>query len=282
MKTTSQELREYARRRARLMKSIGPRDVAIIPSATEVIRNSDVHYPFRQNSDFSYLTGFPEPDCVAVIAPRMKGGAETAQFVLFVRPRSKEREIWDGRREGPDGARRNYAADQAFVIGDFEKQLARFLEGRERVHYTLGEHVELDAKIAAAVKGIREISRRGPAAPHSFVALDNTLHELRLLKTPAEIATMTRAARVSARAHVQAMKSTKAGKYEWQIAAEIHKIFEDEDMEPGYSSIVGGGDNACVLHYTDNNMPLKDGELVLIDAGGEYRGYTADITRTFP
>jgi Xaa-Pro aminopeptidase len=282
MKPTPQELREYARRRARLMKAIGPRDVAIIPSATEVIRNSDVHYPFRQNSDFKYLTGFPEPDSIAVLAPRLGKGSKEPEFVLFVRPRSKEREIWDGRREGPEGAKRNYAADQAFVIADFDQHLPRFLEGRERVHYTLGEHVELDAKIAAAVKNIREISRRGPAAPHSFVALDTTLHELRLLKTPAEIATMTRAARVSARAHVQAMKATKAGKYEWQIAAEIHRIFEEEDMEPGYNSIVGGGDNACILHYNENNAPLNDGDLLLIDAGGEYRGYTADITRTFP
>ncbi len=282
MKPNSQELREYARRRARLMRAIGPRDVAIIPSATEVIRNSDVHYPFRQNSDFSYLTGFPEPDAIAVLAPGNRSHGGKAEFVLFVRPRSKEREIWDGRREGPEGARRNYAADEAFVIDDFDKHLARFLEGRERVHYTLGEHVDLDAKIAGSVREIREISRRGPAAPHSFVSLDTTLHELRLLKTPAEVATMAKACRVSAHAHVQAMKATAAGKWEWQIAAEIHKVFEEQDMEPGYNSIVGGGDNACILHYNENNATLRDGDLLLIDAGGEYRGYTADITRTFP
>jgi Xaa-Pro aminopeptidase len=281
MKPTTQELREYARRRARLMKAIGPRDVAIIPSAREVIRNSDVHYPFRQNSDFAYLTGFPEPDSIAVIAPRLKG-SDAPEFVLFVRPRNKEREIWDGRREGPEGAKRHYGADQAHVVDDFDRHLAPFLEGRERVHYSLGEHLELDTRIAAAVRNIRELSRRGPAAPHSFVSLDTTLHELRLLKTPSEVATMSRACRVTARAHVEAMKATKAGKYEWQIAAEIHKIFEDEDMEPGYNSIVGGGDNACILHYNENNMVLREGDLLLIDAGGEYRGYTADITRTFP
>ena len=283
MKPTPPEQQEYARRRARLMKVMGPRDVAIIPSATEVIRNSDVHYPFRQNSDFMYLTGFDEPDAIAIIAPRLKGAdAKTPQFVLFVRPRNKEREIWDGRRAGPEGARRDYAADQAFVIDEFDARLAQFLEGRERVHYTLGENPLLDETITGAVKNIREVSRRGPAAPHSFVALDTTLHELRLRKTPAELATISRACKVSARAHVQAMKATAPGKWEWQIAAEIHKIFEDEDMEPGYGSIVGGGDNACILHYKENSAKLHDGDLLLIDAGGEFRGYTADITRTFP
>ena len=278
MKPSSPELKEFAKRRARLMKLIGPDDVAIVPAAGEVIRNRDTHYPFRQDSDFRYLTGFPEPEAIAVIAPKHKNG----EFIMFVRPRNKEREIWDGRRAGPEGAERHYRANCAYVVDEFEEHLSKLLEGRARVHYNLGEHLELDAKIAARVREIRELSRRGPAAPHSFVALETSLHELRLIKTPAEITTMQKACRVSARAHVQAMRAAQPGKWEWQLAAEIHKIFQDEDMVPGYNSIVGGGDNACVLHYVENNAKLRDGDLVLIDAGGEYRGYTADITRTFP
>jgi Xaa-Pro aminopeptidase len=282
MKVTPAERKEYAARRTRLSKLIGTGDVAIIPAAHEVIRNRDTHYRFRQDSDFRYLTGFPEPDAIAVIVPGRRVGAKSAEFILFVRRRDPEREIWNGRRAGPEGAVRHYGADQAFVIDEFEKQLPKLLEGRERVHYTLGEHPTLDPRITACVREIREISRRGPAAPDSFVALENSLHELRLIKSPAEIKLLQHATEVSARAHVQAIKATRAGKYEWQIGAEIHKIFEDADMVPGYGSIVGGGDNACILHYVENDARLKDGDLVLIDAGGEYRGYTADITRTFP
>jgi Xaa-Pro aminopeptidase len=272
------ELEEYRRRRERLMQAIGPDNIAIVPSAREQIRNRDVHYKFRQDSDFWYLTGFNEPDSIAVLAPGRKEGA----FVLFVRERNREREIWDGRRAGPEGVVRDYGADQSFVIGDFLAQLPKLLGGRNKVFYTLGEHADWDAKITGCVREIREVSRRGPAAPTEFVALESTLHELRLIKSEAELQLLRQACKVSAAAHVRAMRMTRPGVWEWQVAAEIHHEFERNDMEPGYGSIVGGGDNACILHYKENESQLRDGDLLLIDAGGEYRGYTADITRTFP
>jgi Xaa-Pro aminopeptidase len=272
------ELQEYAARRARLMQAIGPDGVAIVPSAHEVIRNRDVHYKFRQDSDFLYLTGFAEPDSVAVLVPGRKEGA----FLMFVRERNKEREIWDGRRAGPEGVVKDYGADQGLIIGELEQMLPQLLAGRARVFYTLGDHPAWDARIAACVREIREVSRRGPSAPTDFVSLDTSLHELRLIKSEAELAALRRACQVSAAAHVRAMKATRPGAWEWQVAAEIHHEFERNEMEPGYGSIVGGGDNACILHYKENEAQLRDGDLLLIDAGGEYRGYTADITRTFP
>jgi Xaa-Pro aminopeptidase len=275
---TAAELAEYAARRARLLAAIGPYSVAIVPSAREVIRNRDAHYRFRQDSDFLYLTGFNEPDAMLVLAPGRSEGA----FLLFVRPRDPAREIWDGRRAGPEGAVSRYGADQAFVISDFEQQLQSLLAGRNRLFYTLGEHPEWDGRIAAVVREIREVSRRGAAAPTDIVALESTLHEQRLIKTEAELALLRHACQVTAGAHVRAMRSTRPGNWEWAVAAEIHHEFERHGMECGYGSIVGGGENACILHYKENESQLNDGDLLLIDAGGEYQGYTADITRTFP
>jgi Xaa-Pro aminopeptidase len=272
------ELDEHAARRARLMQAMGPDGIAIVPAAHEVIRNRDTHYRFRQDSDFRYLTGFPEPEAIAVLAP----GRPDGEYLLFVRPRDPAREIWDGYRAGPEGARQRYRADQAFTVAEFRGMLAGLLGGRARVFYTLGEHPHLDPDITACVREIREVSRRGASAPAEFVALETTLHEQRLIKTPAELELMAHAGKVSARAHVRAMKYAKPGRWEYQLAAEIHHEFELEGMEPGYGSIVGAGANACILHYVENNAQLKDGDLVLIDAGGEYRGYTADITRCFP
>ncbi|WP_428310221.1 Xaa-Pro aminopeptidase [Hydrocarboniphaga sp.] len=278
MTLSTQQAREHARRRKELMRRIGVDAVAIIPASSEVVRARDTHFRFRQNSDFQYLSGFPEPDAIAVLAPGRKDG----EFVLFTRPRDKDSEIWHGRRAGPEGAIADYGADQAFNIGELETQLPKLLAGREAVHYSLGEFTELDAKITGIVRYLREVSRRGAAAPTCFVALDVTLHEMRLFKSKAEIALMKKAAEVSARAHVRAMQMARPGRFEWQVMAEIQSEFERENMQPGYGSIVGGGDNACILHYTENNMALRDGDLLLIDAGGEYQGYTADITRTFP
>lgn len=278
MKLTPAQKLEHAARRAELMRRVGKNAVVIVPAAHEVIRARDTHYRFRQNSDFAYLTGFQEPESIAVLAP----GRGDGEFVLFVRPKDKEREIWNGRRAGPEGARKHYGADQAFTLEEFDTKLPGLLAGREVLHYTLGEFPEMDARIAALVRHLREVSRRGAAAPTTIVALENTLHEMRLFKRPAEIELMRKAAEVSARAHVRAMQATKAGKYEWQIAAEIHSEFDANDMQPGYGSIVGGGDNACILHYVENDARLRDGDLLLIDAGGELQGYTADITRTFP
>jgi len=279
---TSTELAEYAARRARLLQTIGAEGIAIVPAAREVIRNRDSHYKFRQDSDFLYLTGFNEPDAVAVLVPGRKDGPNKAEYLLFTRPRDKAREIWDGRRAGPEGAVSQYGADQGFVVDQLEAMLPKLLAGRTQIFYTLGEHTQWDARLTAIVREIREVSRRGPDAPSSFVALDTTLHEQRLIKTAAELKLIRKACEVSARAHVRAMRATQPGGWEWQVAAEIHNEFEKNEMDPGYGSIVGGGDNACILHYKENEAQLRDGDLLLIDAGGEYRGYTADITRTFP
>lgn len=278
MKLSSAQRSEFAARRAELMRLIGRDGVAIVPAAHEVIRARDTHYRFRQHSDFQYLTGFPEPAALAVLVPGRKEGA----FVLFVRPKDKEREIWDGRRAGPEGAKRHFGADQAYNIDRFDEVLPQLLAGRDVVHYTLGEFPDLDTKITALVRHLREVSRRGAAAPTTFIALDNTLHEMRLKKRPLELDTLRHAAEISAAAHVRAMRSTKPGRYEWQIAAEIHAEFDAHDMQPGYGTICGGGENGCILHYVENNARLKGGDLLLIDAGGEFEGYTADITRTFP
>ena len=275
-------LQEPATRRTQLMKLIGRDGVAIIPSAREVIRARDTHYKFRQDSDFRYLTGFLEPDAVAVLVPGRKVDGHKSEYVLFVRDRNPEREIWDGRRAGPEGAVRDYGADEAFSIDDFEEQLHQLVAGRKHVHYSMGEHLDWDAKIAAVVREIREVSRRGAAAPTDFVALETSLHEMRLRKSPAELKIMARACQISAEAHCIAMRASKAGVREWQLGAEIEYHFAKHDMEPGYGSIIGSGANGCILHYVENRDVLRDGDLVLIDAGGELEGYTADITRSYP
>lgn len=273
---------EHAARRARLMQLIGEDGVAIIPAAREVIRARDTHYKFRQDSDFRYLTGFPEPDAVAVLVPGRRRNGRKAEYILFVRERNPEREIWDGRRAGPEGAVRDYGADEAYTLAEFEAQLPGLIAGRTHLHYTLGEHPHWDAKLTACVREIREVSRRGAAAPVDFIALEATLHEMRLRKSPAELELMASACAITAEAHCIAMRTARPGLYEWQLAAEIHAHFARHDMEPGYGTIVGSGENACILHYVDNHAELRDGDLVLIDAGGELQGYTADITRTFP
>ncbi len=273
---------EHAARRARLMQLIGKGGIAIIPAAREVIRARDTHYRFRQDSDFRYLTGFPEPDAIAVLAPGHKHAGKKAEFILFVRERNPEREIWDGRRAGPEGALRDYGADAAFPLSAFDDELPKLLGGRTQVHYTLGEHAEWDGKLTACVREIREVSRRGAAAPVEFVALETTLHEMRLRKSASELDLMRSACQISAEAHCIAMRTARAGLYEWQVGAELHHHFARHDMECGYGSIIGGGANACILHYVENSAELRDGDLLLIDAGGELAGYTADITRTFP
>lgn len=269
---------EFAHRRQRLMDAMGDDAVAIIPSAGEQIRNRDVHYPFRQDSDFRYLTGFDEPDAVAVLAPGHDDGA----FTVFCRPRDPEREIWDGARVGPDGMVERYGADAGHDIASIDTKLPALLRGRTMLAYTLGAMPEWDARVIGWLNTVRAGARRGPGAPTTVLSLESVLHEQRLIKSEAEIAMMAHAAAVSADAHCRAMRAAKPGATEYEIAATIHHAFEAARMTPAYGSIVGGGANACVLHYIDNRAPLNDGELLLIDAGAEYEGYCADITRTFP
>ncbi len=269
---------EHARRRKRLMQMMGKASVAILPAAPVAMRNRDVEYPYRQDSDFQYLTGFPEPESVAVLIP----GRPHGEYVLFVRERDPLMETWHGRRAGLEGAKADYDADDAFPIGDIDDILPGLLERCERVYYAMGEHLDFDAKITAWVNRLKAKARAGVHTPSEFVALDHLLHDMRLFKGRSEIAAMRRAAKVSCEAHVRAMQCCRPGLMEYEIEAEFLGHFKRHHCEPAYNSIVGGGENACILHYTENDAELRDGDLLLIDAGAEYDCYAADITRTFP
>ena len=261
------------------MRQMGEGSIAIIPGAHELIRSRDTHYPFRQDSNLSYLTGFPEPESLAVLMP----GRSQGEFVLFCRDKDRSREIWDGFRAGPEGAQREYEADDAFPITDMDDILPGLIEGREKVYYSMGSHPDFDSKLLSWINHIRAQSRAGVSPPGEIIDLEHMIHELRLIKTTAELAVMRKAGKISARAHKLAMQACKPGMYEYQLQALIEHEFADKGAAaPAYSSIVGGGSNACILHYIENRQALQEGDLVLIDAGCEYEGYAADITRTFP
>lgn len=271
--------KEFARRRQALMDDMQANSIAIIPSASEVIRNHDVHYPFRQDSNFYYLTGFDEPNAVAVLIP----GREHGEYIIFCRDKDPSRELWDGYRAGPEGACSTYQANDAFPISDIDDILPGLLEGRDCVYYAMGRHKDFDLQVMAWVNSIRANIRSGAQPPGEFINLDHLLHDLRLYKSAAEVKMMQEAGTISARAHKRAMQFCCPGVYEYQLEAEIlHEFAMAGARLPAYSSIVGGGDNACILHYVENNQLLKDGDLVLIDAGCELDYYAADITRTFP
>ncbi len=270
---------EFARRRKELMAMIGKDAIAIVPAAPERTRSRDTLYPYRQDSDFHYLCGFPEPEAVLVLIPSRAQG----QFIVFCRERDRERETWDGYRAGPEGACEQYGADDAFPITDMDEILPGLLEGKSKVYSAIGKDKEFDQRLMEWVNSIRAKARTGAVPPGEFVDLDHLLHENRLFKKPAELKLMRKAAKISAEAHCRAMRASKPGLNEYQLQAEIEHTFAMEGASfPAYTSIVGGGDNACILHYVENNQPLKDGDLVLIDAGCEYQHYAADITRTFP
>jgi len=258
---------------------MGDNAIAILPSAKLLTRNNDAEFPFRQDSDFYYLTGFNEPDAVLALIP----GREHGEAVLFCRERDPTKEMWDGKILGPDRALEELGVDDAFPISDIDDILPGLIEGRDKVFYALGRDAQFDAQMMEWVNTIRSKVRSGAHPPGEFVALEYPLHELRLFKSEAEIETMRRAAQISAQAHVQAMRTSKAGLYEYSLEAELlHQFVREGARFPAYSSIVGSGDNACILHYIDNNEELHDGDLVLIDAGCELDCYASDITRTFP
>ncbi len=273
------ELKEYQKRRRSLMNQIGEDSVAIIPAAREVTRSRDTHFRFRQDSDFEYLTGFPEPDAVAVLLP----GREQGEFILFCRDKDRSREIWDGFREGPEGCIAHYLADDAFPVDDIDDILPGLIEGRERIFFGIGKHQDFDHKLTQWLNHIRAQSRTGASPPGEIVDPDHLLSEMRLIKTASEQKIMRKAAKISAEAHCQAMQICKPGMHEYELQAIIEYHFAKNGASaPAYSSIVGSGVNACVLHYIENQGKMADGSLVLIDAGCEYQGYAADITRTFP
>ncbi len=270
--------REFARRRKVLMQMVGEGGIAILPSAPIRTRSRDVEYRYRQDSDFYYLTGFAEPDAVAVIAP----GRDNGEFLVFCRERDADKERWDGQRMGTDGVCEHYHADDAFPIDDIDDILPGIMESCERVYYTMGLYKDFDVRIADWVNSLRSGGNQGLHTPQEFVALDHLLHDMRLYKSRSEISAMRKSAKVAVAAHKRAMQLTRPGLFEYEIEAEFIHEFRRNDARNSYSPIVATGANACTLHYVDNSARLEDGELLLIDAGCELDYYASDISRTYP
>ncbi len=272
------DIAPFRKRRTELMQLMD-NGVAVIPTASEQTRNGDVHYRFRPDSDFFYLSGFPEPDACIVLIP----GREQGEFILFCREKDPQRELWDGRRAGLEGATGEYGADDAFPIDDIDEILPGLLENHDRVYCTMGRYADFDTRLIHWLNEVRTKSRTGVHAPAGLVDIGHILHEMRLVKETEELRAMRRAAEVSARGHERAMRMCRPGLYEYQVQAELDYEFRlGGSHYSAYPSIVAGGANACVLHYTDNTEILRDGDLLLIDAGAEIDCYAADITRTFP
>jgi len=268
----------FSERRARLLSAMHP-GVLVLFSTPTAIRNNDVEHEYRQSSDLFYLSGFDEPESVLVLS----SVAEKNKFVLFVRPKDPERETWDGRRAGVEGAVEEFGADVAYPIAELATRLPELLLGASELHYALGRHREQDDVLLAALEGARRRGRRGPTYPTRIIDSEVVLHEQRLFKTPEELAILRRAAQISGEAHVAAMKTAKPGVNECELDALFRGIFRKHGCErPAYEPIVGSGPNATILHYRRNNRDLGDGELVLIDAGCELEYYASDVTRTFP
>jgi Xaa-Pro aminopeptidase len=260
------------------MRRMQRNSVAIIPAAREATRSNDTHYRFRQDSDFFYLTGFEEPEAIAVVKP----GGET-EYTLFVRPRDPEREIWDGRRAGVDGAKSDFGAHEAFPLDEFDAKLAEILDGAEVLYYRLGVNRDLDDRIIREISRLRALNRKPIHPPETIIDPATIIHELRVIKSPEELEIMQQAADIAAEAHREAMKAVRPGMREYEIEALIEQIFRRHGSAgPAYTSIVGAGANATVLHYINNDGELREGDLLLLDAGAEYKGYASDITRTFP
>jgi Xaa-Pro aminopeptidase len=280
-KTMSPTDREaWAHRRAAFfdaMAAASPSAVAVLPSAPVFVRNNDVEHEYRQDSDFFYLTGFDEPESVVVL------DASERKTTYFVRPRDRDREVWDGPRAGVDGARADYGADEAFVIGDLADKLPDLLQNRRRLHYRIGHDRRFDDRLLTAIDRVRTRARTGVFAPTEIVDPGTILHEMRLRKSTAEVETMRAAARITREAHERAMARARPGMREYEVEALLIDTFRRHGSErPAYGSIVGSGPNACVLHYRRNDRRIEQGDLLLIDAGCEYGYYASDVTRTFP
>ena len=270
--------KEFSRRRKQLMRMMGSNSIAIIPTAPERTRNRDVEFPFRPDSDFYYLSGFPEPEAVAVLVPGRRHG----EYLLFCRERDPQMETWTGRRAGTAGAVESWDADDAFPISDIDDILPGLLEQCERVFCTMGNDPAFDRRVMDWVNRLRQGGRSGTRTPDEFVSLEHLLHDMRLYKSRSEVRVMRTAAKVACQAHRRAMQACRPGMYEYEIEAGLLHGFRSAGMVPAYPSIVGGGENGCILHYTTNDAVLNDGDLLLIDAGAEYDCYASDVTRTFP
>ena len=273
----------YHQRRLSLVERMtrGGGGIALVHTANEQPRNRDTHYPYRADSYFQYLTGFTEPEAVLVII--VGSGDTPPQSILFCREKNLEREIWDGFRHGPEGARELFGFDAAHAIGELEAKLPELLANQPALWFSIGHDAAWDQRIAAALNAVRAEARTGKRAPATIRDVRAELDAMRLIKDPTEIATMRRAAEISSAAHMRAMRFTTPGRFEYEVEAELLHEFRRQGCEyPAYTSIVAGGPNACVLHYVGNDQVLRDGDLLLIDAGGELGGYASDITRSFP
>jgi Xaa-Pro aminopeptidase len=270
--------KEYAKRRRQLMRMAGEDSIVILAAASPRLRNNDVHYPYRQDSDFLYLTGFREPHALLVMIPDEDDG----HCILFCRGRDPEREMWDGRMAGLDGAVSDYGMDEAYDIKEVDTRLRELLQDRDRIYHDLGRDPLFDQRLIGWLNEFRGEARKTYHAPEEIHALDHMLHDMRVYKSREELAVMRRSAKVAIEAHEQAMRSCRPGMNEADIHAGLLQVFTRNQCEPSYQPIVGGGANACVLHYISNRDELREGDLLLIDAGAEYDGYASDITRTFP
>lgn len=271
---------DFKQRRDLLAKQIGSNSIAIIATRAEMYRNRDADYKYRADSSFYYLTGFAEPEAVAVIETFAEG--EDYSYSLFCRERDREMEIWNGYRAGVDGAIEIYDADEAYAIDLLDEEIIDKLLNKQRLYYRIGQQAEFDARVSQWIQEADGQQRRGGAAPAELIQLDRIVDEMRLKKSAQEIELMQIASNISAEAHIRAMQTVKPNMMEYALEAELNYIFGKNGCVPAYNSIVGGGENACILHYVENNKPLQDGDLVLIDAACEYEFYASDITRTFP
>ena len=271
----------YAKRRASLLEKM-QRGIAVIPTAEEVARNGDTHYAYRHDSSFYYLTGFAEPEAVLVLVACQDKDSEP-QVILFCREKNPEREVWDGFRTGPDAAKEQYGFDATYPIAQLDEKLAGLMGNQPALFYPLGHDAAWDQRILKLRGEVQAKVRSGIRAPDEIRDVRTLLHEMRLVKDVHELATMRRAAAVSAQAHCRAMRFARPEQFEYQVEAELlHEFCRHGARYPAYPAIVAAGANACVLHYVDNNAVLKNGDLLLVDAGCEVEGYAADITRTFP
>jgi Xaa-Pro aminopeptidase len=271
-------IKEFARRRGQFMRMIGKDAIAILPAAPVRHRNGDIEYAYRQDSYFHYLTGFPEPDAVAVLVP----GRAPAEYLLFVRERDAEREAWDGPRAGTEGAITRFGADDAFPIADIDDILPGLIEQRSQIFYAMGRHHDFDPQVIGWVNGLRTRGRHRPGDGGEFVALNHVLDDMRLYKSRAEHQSLKRAAHIAVGAHRRAIRFAQPGRMEYEVMAEVVHEFRSHNAEQSYLPIVAGGANCCVMHYRDNDQRLCDGDLLLLDAGCEHDYYASDITRTFP
>lgn len=270
--------RERARRRKNLMRAIGKDSIAIIPSAPVKMRSRDTDYRYRQDSDFYYLTGFDEPESVAVLI----SGRRAAEYIIFCRERDELMETWNGRRLGVDQAPQVLDADDAFPIDDIDDILPGLLEGRDRVFYSMGRETLFDNRIIGWINQLKAKSGSGASVPSEFVSLDFHLHDMRLYKSRSELTSLRKAGKISAAGHLAAMQRCEPGCMEYELEAELISVYRSNGADHSFLPIVGGGENGCILHYTENNAELRDGDLVLVDSGAEWNGYAGDITRTYP